>query len=124
MKVMKALKVFVYAIVISLLLFAFFGNDLLMLLKLISLSIAVSIIYVIYLSKASNVVNKGDEIIAIGSFKYLMGKRGVALTKAKQNQKIKIKFYDGKEAEGIVEKTEGLFSPAIVRVVYEEELLK
>ena len=124
MKIMKAIKVFIYSIIASLLIFAFFGEDLLMLVKLISLSIALSAIYTIYLSKAHNFVNVGDEILAIGNLKYFMGKKGVALTRAKQNQKIKIKFYDGKEAEGIVEKTEGLFSPALVRIVYEEELIK
>lgn len=124
MKIKKSLKVFIYTIIISLILFAIFGNDLLTLVKLISLSIAISALYTIYLSKSHSYVNTGDEVIAIGNNKYLIGKKGIALTKAKRNETIKIKFYDGKEAKAIVEKTEGLFSPAVVRIMYEEELIK
>ncbi len=122
-KIKKVLKLFVFLLTISLISFAFFGEDALFLLKAISLSIAIPIIYLLYLSKSSESVNKGDEIIAIGA-NYLIGKKGIALTKASKNERIKIKFYDGKEAEGVVEKTEGLFSPAIVRVFYEEEVLE
>ncbi len=124
MKIKKVLMFFIYALIISLLLFAFLGNDLLFFAKLLALSIALTLIYAIYLRKSSVIVDKGEEVIAIGGMKYLIGKKGIALTRAKLNSKIRVRFYDGKEAEGIVEKTEGFLSPALVRIIYEEELIK
>ena len=124
MKIKKVAMFFIYSLIISLLLFAFLGENLLFFAKLFALSIALTLLYAIYLRKSSYFVEKGEEVIAIGGVRYLIGKKGIALTKAKVNSKIRIKFYDGKEAEGIVERTEGLFSPALVRIVYEEELIK
>ena len=124
MKLLKVGKVFLYLFVLSLLIFVVFGNSLIFLLKLLALSTALTIIYGLYLTKASDKVKKGEEVLVIGSLNYLIGKKGIALTTARKNEKIKIKLYDGKEAEGIVEKTEGFFGPAIVRIIYEEELVK
>ena len=123
MKLIKVGKLFIYLLIASLLLFAFFGNDLLFLAKLISLSIALTLLYAIYLSKGVRYVKPGDEVIIIGA-RYIMGRRGKALTRARLHDKIRVKLYDGKEAEGVVESLGGLITPAIVSVVYEEELIK
>lgn len=124
MKLKKLFKVFIYTFVAALLIFIIIGQDLLTLIKLVSLSIAVTLGYAIYLGKDTADIKPGDDVIVVGNLRYLIGKKGKALTRAKVNEKIKVKLYDGKEAEGIVEKTEGFLGPGIIRLIYEEELVR
>lgn len=124
MKIISAFKAFFVFFIASLLAFVFYGQDILFLAKAIALSIALTLLYIIYLAKSPSSINVGKEVFVIGGSRYLIGKKGIALTKARVNEKLRVKTYDGKESEAIVEKTEGLLSPAIVRIIYEEELVK
>ena len=117
-------------IAIALVVFAFYGNDLLFLAKALALAIGFSIVFTIALPYARG-VRKGDKVQINGMaanmpnfISWFAGRNGLALTDASLNKEIRIRLDDGKEAVGVVESYENLFSPTKVRLLYEEKIVE
>lgn len=117
-------------VAIALVFFAFYGNDLLFLAKALALAIGFSIAFTIGFPYVRG-VRKGDKVQINGMaqnmpnfISWFAGRSGLALTNASLNKEIRIRLDDGKEAVGVVESYENLFSPTKVRLLYEEKIVE
>jgi len=119
-------KVFIAAVCISLLYFAFVPEaTLMMLLKMLAVgtvaSVAVSIVY-----PEIRGVKDGDTVSVVygKTITPLLGKAGTAMEEGKKNRQIRVKLNNGSEVVGIVESYIGVITPPRIRVVYEEKLVE
>jgi hypothetical protein len=119
-------KVFIAAVCISLLYFAFVPEaTLMMLLKMLAVgtvaSVAVSIVY-----PEIRGVKDGDTVSVVygKTISPLLGKAGTAMEEGKKNRQIRVKLNNGSEVVGIVESYIGVITPPRIRVVYEEKLVE
>ncbi len=118
----KALKLFLALFAVSLIYFALTpGLGLLDLLKFSALSVGVAILFLLLYPKMKQ-VRKGDEvmIVSAGPFASLLGLTAKAVSDAAIGEEVRVKVGRGREAVGTVESYEGLFSPAKIRLIYEE----
>jgi ascorbate-specific PTS system EIIC-type component UlaA len=121
---MLLIKLVALSLAISLLLFAVLpGTDILFLIKSIALGIALSIITTIAYPEIRG-IKTGDNVAVVIDSRTpsLIGRVGKALSNAKKNQEIRVKFENGEEAVGIVESYEGIISPPKIRLLYEEKM--
>lgn len=125
MKAAIFFKIFVIAICVSLLYFAFSPEaTLMMLLKMAAVgtvgAVAVSAFY-----PEVRGVKDGDSVsVVYGNIPALMGKAGLAMEQGKKKEKIKVKLNNGNEVLGIIESYDGVLSPPRIRAVYEERLVE
>ncbi|MBU0586835.1 hypothetical protein KJ780_04940 [Candidatus Micrarchaeota archaeon] len=119
------LKCTAVGVALALLSFAFIGDDLLFLAKGLALVLGISIVIAIAYPHLRG-VRRGDRVFLIKGGRSLLGfwKSGFALQDAQMHKEIRVRLDDGKEAVGVVESYEGLFSPSKVRIVYEEKLVE
>ena len=123
MKLLLFLKSFVILFAVSLVSFFFLPSpSFMLLLKLVALSLGVSILF-------SNVyphirgIRKGDKVMIAGSglggefLSILLG--ASALENARIHKEIKLRLPNRRIAIGIVESYEGIISPPRVRLLYE-----
>lgn len=117
-------KLFVVSIAMSLAWFALTpAVGLLSLAKAIALGTAVSIAIALFYPEIRG-IKRGDSVSVVhnSALPALMGKAGHALSDARKNQELRIRFDNGNEAMGIVEGYEGILSLPKIKLVYEEKL--
>ena len=120
----KAITLFLILFALSLFAFAFLGNSLIDFLKLFSVDVALTILFIIiypYVKK----VKKGDSVVVISNslMPSLFGRTGVVTSQVKGlHNKIKVRLDDGTEVIGVLESYADLFSLPRVRLIYEEKL--
>ena len=97
------------------------GFGLMDLLKFSALSIGVTLLFILLYPKVKQ-VRKGDEVMiaSAGPFASLLGLTAKAVSDAAVGEEVRVKVGRGREAVGTVESYEGLFSPAKIRLIYEE----
>lgn len=118
------------AIAAALVAFAIFpGSDLLFLAKALAFALALAIVFNVAYPYVRG-VRKGDKVSVVEGaqgaqllFFPFMSRSGFALTDGRQNGEIRIRLEDGKEAVGVVESYESIFSPPKVRLLYEERIV-
>lgn len=123
---MLFLKLFAIAVVFSLLAFALMPDaGIMFLLKALALGLAVSIAVAVFYPSVRG-VKAGDSVSVVSnSFApTIFGKAGVVMNTGRVNNEVRIRLDNGKEAVGIIESYEGLFSLPRVRLVYEEKLVE
>lgn len=120
-------KVTALSIAAALVSFAVYGTDLLFLAKALALAIGLSIAVTVFYPHLRG-IRRGDRISVVGNggipLILGLGRTGFALSDGILHKEIRVKFDDGKEAIGIVESYEGMFSPPKVRLLYEEKLVE
>lgn len=102
--------------------FAFYGDELFFLVKALALAFGFSIIFTLLYPHIRG-IKKGDTLSIKGAgFPAFLGfgRIGFALTDSLMNKEVRVRLDNGKEAIGIVESYEGILSPPIVRILYEE----
>ena len=106
---------------ISLILFAVapgFG-ELLSLAKMLAASFGVSLLFVLLYPRVRG-VKKGDKVqLMKGALSHLLGFAGTAQGNCRLGEEVKVKIGKKREAVGILETYEGLFTPARVKLIYE-----
>ncbi|MEW5996934.1 MAG: hypothetical protein AB1657_05060 [Candidatus Micrarchaeota archaeon] len=121
MLVTKAAKLFLGLFAVSLVYFAVTpGQGLLELLKYTSLSLGISILFILLYPRVKQ-VRKGDQVLiaSMGPLPSLFGFTATAVTGAAIGEEVRVKIGKGREAVGMVESYEGLFSPPRIRLIYE-----
>lgn len=123
MRLVLFAKTFILALVLALLYYALTPIALSTLLKAIALGIAVSIVVAVFYPDLRG-IKSGDKVSVVSrsALPFFMGKIGRAISEAKKNNELRVRFGNGEEAVAIVESYEGLFSPPKVRILYEEKL--
>ncbi len=120
--IMKAVQLFLGLLAISLIYFAVTpGQTLFDLFKYGALSIGVSLLFLLLYPKVKQ-VRKGDQVLIIGTgpFSSLIGFTATALSDASMGDEVRVTLGKGREAVGMVESYEGLFSPPKIKLIYEE----
>ncbi|MBN2478156.1 hypothetical protein JXB01_02585 [Candidatus Micrarchaeota archaeon] len=117
-------KIFIFLLAVSLIYFSFSPESILFLVKLVGLSLGVSLlISLVYPSLRG--IKKGDKVKVITEgVPSLFGRSGIALGDAWVNREIRVRLNTGREVFGIVEDYGGFMSPAKVRILYEERLIE
>lgn len=126
MKLSLFFRLFVSTFALALLAFALNAHaDLLFLLKAIALGTAVSIIVALIYPEMRG-VRQGDTVSVVisNSIPSFIGRVGKALSNAKKNSELRVRFDNGEEAVGIVESYSGIISPPKVRIIYEEKIIE
>lgn len=119
-------KTIALAIASALIYFAVYGTDFLSLAKALAFAIGLSLVITLFYPHIRG-IRKGDRISVINNnvpFLFGLGRTGFALMDGSLNKEIRIKFDDGKEAIGIIESYEGIFSPPKIRLLYEEKIVE
>lgn len=118
-------KLFLSLFALSLILFFVLPEaTLMLLLKLIALSIGVSILVALFYPTIRG-VRKGDQVlVSRGNLPNFLGfgRKGIAVQDGKLQKEIRIRLSNGREAIGIVEDYGGTFSIPKVRLLYEETI--
>ena len=120
--VMKAVQLFLGLLAVSLIYFAITpAQTLFDLFKYGALSIGVSLLFLLIYPRVKQ-IRKGDQVLITGSgpFSSLLGFTATALSDASVGEELRVKLGKGREAVGMVESYEGLFSPPKIRLIYEE----
>lgn len=123
---MRFLKLFAVAVVISLVAFAVMPDaGIMFLLKAIALGLALSIAITVFYPSVRG-IKAGDSVSVVSnSFApTIFGKGGIVMNTGRVNNEVRIRLDNGREAVGVVESYEGLFSLPRVRLVYEEKLVE
>ena len=119
-------KLFVISLACSLAAFALLPNSsLLFLAKTFVLGVGISIVVSIVYPEVRG-VKKGDmvSVVLSSSVPFLIGRVGRAISNARKNSEVRVRFDNGEEAVGIVESYSGLISPPKVRILYEEKIVE
>lgn len=102
------------------------GVELLTLAKMVAGSFGVTILFVLLYPQLRG-VRKGDKVQVTGfagqmenPIMNLFGAIGISLVDCKMGDDIKVKIAGGRQAIGVLESYEGLFSPARVKLMYED----
>lgn len=114
------------SVAIAFIAFAFVGSGLLFLAKALALALGVSIVFALVYPHVRG-IKKGDKISVITNnthFIFGFGRTGFALDNSGLHKEVRIRLDDGKEAIGIVESYESIFSPPKVRIFYEERFIE
>ena len=126
MKISLFFRLFVLSLAISFIAYAVNHEaGLSYLAKSIALGLGISII-VSYIYPELRGVCKGDSVAVVlsNSMPFLVGRVGKALSNARKNTELRIRFDNCEEAVGIVESYEGFISPPKVRIIYEEKIIE
>ena len=122
MIIVEGLKLIVALFAVSLLLFAAvpgFG-ELLTLVKLLAASFGISLLFVLFYPRLRG-VRKGDTVqIMKGAISQLLGLTGTVQGDCRVGEEVKVRIGKRREAIGVLESYEGLFTPARVSLIYEE----
>lgn len=130
MLALEGVKLAVGLFAISLIVFAAMpGLGLLDLAKMLAASFGASVLFVLVYPKVRG-VRKGDKVQIIGFIpspfeghpvmNLLGASFGVSLVDCRPGEDVKVRISDGREAIGVLEANEGLFSLPRVRVMYEQ----
>lgn len=125
MNISLFLKILGLCIAAALIIFVVYGTDLFFLVKTMALAIGLSIIINVFYPFIRK-IKKGDRVLIVGNdipF-FSLGRKGFALNNSELNKEIRVKLDDGREAVGIVESYEGMFSSPKIRIIYEENIVE
>ncbi|MBD3397982.1 hypothetical protein GF412_02330 [Candidatus Micrarchaeota archaeon] len=122
MLAIDGIKIMVALFAVSLIAFAVDpGMGMLMLAKLLAASFGVSLLYVIAYPHIRG-VRKGDRVqVMRGALSQFFGFTAVALDDCRISEEVKVRLSRGREAVGVLESYEGLFSAPRVRLMYEQK---
>ncbi len=123
MRLDKILFVFFFLIALSLIIYALIpGLNLSILLKLLALSIGITIIIALFYDHIRG-AKKGDKVVVIDSsfLPSILGREGTLLQDARVGDVVNVVLLNGKEIKGLLVNYEDLLSPHKVRVIYEEQ---
>ena len=126
MRLIFFLKLFFISLAISLAVFALTPNvGLLFLAKAIALGMGLSIVISLIYPEIRG-VRQGDPVSVVlsNSIPFLLGRVGRAMSNARKNSEVRVRFDNGEEAVGIVESYSGIISPPKVRIIYEEKIVE
>lgn len=126
MKLFLFFKLFLISLAISLAAFALTPDvGLMFLAKAIALGTGLSILISLIYPELRG-VKQGDMVAVVMSnnIPSLFGRVGRAISNARKNNELRVRFDNGEEAVGIVESYSGLFSPPKVRIIYEERIVE
>lgn len=126
MKLFLFFKLFVISLALSLALFALTPDvGFMFLAKAVALGTGLSISVALIYPEIRG-VRQGDAVSVVLSnpVPFLIGKVGRALSNARKNSEVRIRFDNGDEAIGVVESYSGLVSPPKVRIIYEEKIVE
>jgi small nuclear ribonucleoprotein (snRNP)-like protein len=121
MLAIEGIKLMVALFAVSLIAFAVDpGMGGLMLAKLLAASFGVSLLFVIGYPHLRG-VKKGDRVqVMRGALSQFLGFTGVVLEDCRVSEEVKVRLSRGREAIGVLESYEGLFSLPRVKLMYEE----
>ncbi len=118
-------KLFFLLLAASFILFALVPEaTTILLIKLIALSIGISILVALFYPKLRG-IKKGDKVLVSKSNLPSIlgfGRTGVAIENGRLQKEIRIRFANGREAVGVVENYGGAFNIPKVRLLYEETI--
>ena len=122
MLAIEGIKIMVALFAISLIAFALDpGMGLLTLAKFMAASFGVSLLFVLGYPHLRG-VKKGDKVqIMKGALPQFLGFTGVVLDDGRIEDEVRVRLSRGREAIGILESYQGLFSHARVKLMYEEK---
>ena len=117
------LQLLLVTIIFSLLSFALIDNaGFSFLVKNIAFGTGVSLL-ISFLYPYLRGVQKGDVVAISGDLPFFGSRIGTAISGARKNAKLRVRFEDGQEAFAILESYAGVLSPPKVRILYEERLV-
>ena len=129
MLVVEGIKLMVGLFAVSLIVFAAMPDmGFLNLAKMLAASFGASILFVLLYPRVRG-VKKGDKVQVVGfvpgpfeghPVMNLFGASGVSLVDCRPGGDITVRISDGREAVGVLEANEGLFSLPRARIVYEQ----
>jgi hypothetical protein len=95
------------------------------LVKMLALSIGATIIISLVYDKIKRIAI-GDRVVVVSSSFYpaIFGRHGKITMVSKDGQEAKVKLDDGEEVIGVMESSETLFSPPVVRAMYSERKIE
>jgi len=122
MLAIEGVKLMVALFAVSLIAFALDpGMGLLTLAKFLAASFGVSLLYVLGYPHLRG-VKKGDTVqIMKGALPQFLGFTGIILNDGRIGDELRVRLSRGREAIGILESYQGLFSHARVKLMYEEK---
>jgi len=126
MKLFLFFKLFFISLAISLAVFALTPNTgLLFLAKSVALGAGLSIVISLVYPELRG-VRQGDvvSVVLSNSVPFLLGRVGRAISNARKNTEVRVRFDNGEEAVGVVESYSGIISPPKVRIIYEEKIIE
>ncbi|MFP3949975.1 MAG: hypothetical protein ACLFUZ_02665 [Candidatus Micrarchaeia archaeon] len=123
MLAVEGLKMIVGLCALSLLVFALVPGmgDLLVLAKMLAASFGASLLFVLLYPYLRG-VRKGDRVQVVrGAISQFFGFTGIAMENCRKGKEVKVKLSRGREAVGVVERYEGLFTLPQVKLLYENK---
>lgn len=123
MLAMEGLKLVVGLFAVSLILFAVVPElgALLTLAKMVAASFGISLLFVLLYPRVRG-VKKGDTVqVMKGALSRLFGFTGTVQDDCRVGGEVRVKLPGGREAVGVLESYEGLFTPPRVKLVYEKK---
>jgi hypothetical protein len=113
------IRLFLIEVVLALLLFAFTPDaGLLDLLKMVAIGAAVALAFALFYPEIRG-IKQGDlvAVVANSAMPVFFGKNGIALSSAKVNNELTVRFDNGEEIKGTLESYAGFFTLPKVRAV-------
>lgn len=113
------IRLFLVSVVLALLIFAFAPEaGALDLAKMVAIGAAVSLIFSLVYPEIRGIRN-GDlvSVVANSAMPVFFGKNGIAITSARVNNEITVRFDNGQEVKGVLESYAGFFTLPKVRAV-------
>jgi membrane protein implicated in regulation of membrane protease activity len=120
----KFFALFLFLVAISLLAYGIFSLSFDNLLRMLAISLGISLLFLIFYPRLRG-VRKGDEVVVV-THSYVpsfLGRKGKIVKIAKNYVVVELEE-SGKEVTGVIESYEGLLSPPRVRIIYEEQIIK
>jgi membrane protein implicated in regulation of membrane protease activity len=120
----KFFALFLFLVAISLLAYGIFSLSFDNLLRMLAVSLGISLLFLIFYPRLRG-VRKGDEVVVV-THSYVpsfLGRKGKIVKIAKNYVIVELEE-SGKEVTGVIESYEGLLSPPRVRIIYEEQIIK
>jgi hypothetical protein len=101
------------------------GMEAMELAKMLALSIGATILISLAYDRLRK-VGPGDRVIVVSSSFYpaIFGRHGKVSKVSKNGNEVKVKLDDGEEVVGVMESSETLFSPPVVRAMYSERKIE
>jgi|FaiFalDrversion3_1042247.scaffolds.fasta_scaffold01359_5 membrane protein implicated in regulation of membrane protease activity len=124
MMLKKFFALFLFLVAISLLAYGIFSLSFDNLLRMLAVSLGISLLFLIFYPRLRG-VRKGDEVVVV-THSYVpsfLGRKGKIVKIAKNYVIVELEE-SGKEVTGVIESYEGLLSPPRVRIIYEEQIIK
>jgi|GEM_PF-4756889 len=124
MMLKKFFALFLFLVAISLLAYCIFSLSFDNLLRMLAVSLGISLLFLIFYPRLRG-VRKGDEVVVV-THSYVpsfLGRKGKIVKIAKNYVIVELEE-SGKEVTGVIESYESLLTPPRGRIIYEEQIIK